>query len=120
MIKAPKITSFDMPTRTAYIVGSVCIAILYSHFIQQPTLPALIPSNAHYLVQSFLKISAWSIVVAHSLESLYTFSLCWKHSTGFLVGAQYVLSAWVCGIPIWQNLRRRIQAARIDSVMKIQ
>ena len=34
--------------------------------------------------------------------------------------ALYVLATLACGMPIWKNLRRRIQAARIDSVMKIQ
>ena len=88
----------------------------------------------------FFKFTAWSILVAHCVESLYTFSLCWKHSTGFLVGvsilinsfcqwvkwslyvpqALYVLSTLVCGWPIWRDLGIRIRAARIDSMMKIQ
>jgi len=120
MIKAPKITSFELPSH-AYISGLICTAILYLHFIQPPlSLPSFIPGDGQYAVQFFLKSSAWIILVLHSLESLYTFSLCWKHSTGFLVGALYVISTFVCGMPIWRDMRRRIQTARIDSVMKIQ
>jgi hypothetical protein len=85
-----------MPTRLAYIFGSVCTTVLYIHFIQQPSLPAFIPTNAHYPVQFSLKFSAWFILVTHSLESLYTFSLCRKHSTGFLVGVSYIPP-----IPFW-------------------
>jgi len=120
MIKAPKITSFDLPTRYACISGFVCIAVLYLHFVQELSVPPFFIPDAQHAVQFTLKFTAWSILVAHSLESLYAFSLCWKHSTGFLVGALYVLSTFACGMPIWKNLRRRIQAARIDSVMKIQ
>jgi len=120
MIKAPKITSFEIPSTYAYISGVVCTAVLYLHFIQPLSLPSFIPSDGQYAIQFFFKFSAWVIFVLHSLESLYTFHLCRKHSTGLLVGGLYVLSTFACGMPIWQNLRKRIQAARIDSVMKIQ
>lgn len=123
MIKAPKITSFDLPTRYACISGFVCTAVLYLHFIQKLSVSSFfIPGIAQleHALQFFFTFSAWIILVLHSLESLYAFSLCWKHSTGFLVGALYVLSTFACGMPIWKSLRRRIQAARIDSVMKIQ
>lgn len=85
-IKAPKITTFELPGR-AYITGSICTVILYLHFIQplfQPlSLPFFISGNVQCAA---LKYSAWFIIVTHALESLYTFNLCWKHSTGFLVG----------------------------------
>jgi hypothetical protein len=86
-IKAPKITSFELPTRLAWIYGFVCIAVLYLHFIQK-SIPSsiFIPDNAQHVLQFSLKFIAWVFVVTHPLESLYTFSLCWKHSTGFLVG----------------------------------
>lgn len=87
-IKAPKITSFDLPTRYVFISGFICTAILYLHFIQKLSIPSsfFIPDNAQHTLQFSLKFIAWTILVTHSLESLYTFSLCWKHSTGFLVG----------------------------------
>jgi Protein of unknown function (DUF2470)/Domain of unknown function (DUF4499) len=143
-IKAPKITSFDLPTRHACISGFLCTGVLYLHFIQKLSIPPFSIPNAQQAVQFSLAFTAWFILVAHSLESLYAFSLCWKHSTGFVVGVStslsnffistfwvikfsliyvqtlYVLSTFACGMPIWKNLRRRIQAARIDSVMKIQ
>jgi hypothetical protein len=85
-IKAPKITSFEMPTTYGFISAFVCTAILYLHFIQKPSYFFLGNASAQHTVQLVLKFSAWPILVAHILESLYTFSLCWKHSTGFLVG----------------------------------
>jgi len=121
MIKAPKITSFEVPGPDAYIPGSLWLVILYLHFFQPSFLSSFIHSHlAQYPVQSSLKYVAWLIVVAHSFESLYAFSLCWRHSTGFLVGALYITSTFICGMPVWRDLRKRIQAARIDSVMKIQ
>ena len=87
-IKAPKITSFDLPTKFDFITGFVWISLLYLHFIQKATIPtsSFISANAQPVLQSSFKFTAWFILVAHCLESLYTFSLCWKHSTGFLVG----------------------------------
>jgi hypothetical protein len=86
-IKVPKITSFELPTRDAYISAFVVTAVFYLHFVQK--LSVLLPffnPNAQDAMKFLLKFIAWSILVVHSLESLYTFSLCWKHSTGFLVG----------------------------------
>jgi hypothetical protein len=122
MIKAPKITTFELPGQ-AYITGALSIVVLYLHFIQPLSLPSFInfiPGNVQYIAQFLLKLCAWFFLVSHALESLYAFNLCWKHSTGFLVGSLYVFSTLVCGLPVWRNMRRRIQAARIDSVMKIQ
>ncbi|KAF8804047.1 hypothetical protein BYT27DRAFT_7108501 [Phlegmacium glaucopus] len=119
MIKAPKITTFELPGQ-AYITGSIFTVVLYLYFIQPFSLPSFIPGNVQYLARAFLKVTAWFLLVSHALESLYAFNLCWKHSTGFLVGSLHVFSTFICGLPVWQNLRRRIQAARIDSVMKIQ
>ena len=89
-IKTPKITSFDLPTRYTFIIGFCLTALLYLHFIQKLSVPPFFAPNAHHAVQFSLKFTAWFILVAHTLESLYTFSLCWKHSTGFLVGVSTI------------------------------
>jgi len=34
--------------------------------------------------------------------------------------AANVIATIICGMPIWRDIRKRVQAARIDSVMKIQ
>ena len=75
-----------MPSTYAYVSGFVCTVVLYLHFIQPLSLPSFIPSDGQYAIQFFLKFTAWVIFVLHSLESLYTFHLCRKHSTGLLVG----------------------------------
>jgi hypothetical protein len=40
----------------------------------------------------------------------------------FFLGMQtlYVLNTVIFGFPIWTDLRRRIQDARIESVMKVE
>jgi len=60
---------------------------------------------------------SWIIVfVAHPLESVYTFILCRRHKTPFLVGLAYVLGTIALGYPMWADFRRRVQAARISSI----
>lgn len=80
----------------------------------------------------------WTIMgTGHTLESIYTFILCKRH-TSFIVGvsrllhhfanvtndsilqAEYVLATLIFGFPIVLDLRRRIQEARIESVMKVE
>lgn len=58
------------------------------------------------------------MLVMHALESLYTLSLCRRHKTPFAVGAQYVLATLALGFAAWIPLRKRIQNARIESIMK--
>ncbi|KAE9394693.1 hypothetical protein BT96DRAFT_958752 [Gymnopus androsaceus JB14] len=53
-------------------------------------------------------------------KRMYTWSLCRRHGTGFLLGSAYVASTLVCGYHIWRDLRKQIQDARIESVMKIE
>ncbi|KAF9440435.1 hypothetical protein P691DRAFT_687688, partial [Macrolepiota fuliginosa MF-IS2] len=56
----------------------------------------------------------------HVVECLYTFRLCHKHRTGFFLGTLYITSTFLYGFPILVNLRKKIQALRIDSVMKVE
>ncbi|TFK24466.1 hypothetical protein FA15DRAFT_641047 [Coprinopsis marcescibilis] len=67
-----------------------------------------------------LMVNFWIVVVIHLLQGLYVGWLCRKHSTGAVVGTLYVISTLFLGLPVWGNLRNRIQQARIDSVMKVQ
>ena len=79
---------------------------------------------------------SWIIVfVLHPLETIYTYVLCRRHKTPFLVGvsspfvfvrqlpdpralyqAAYILGTLALGYPMWSDFRRRVQAARINSV----
>jgi len=61
----------------------------------------------------------WTITFAvHSLEAFYTLILVRRHKTGFLLGAAYCFSTVLLGIPVWSEIRKRVQKARIDSIMK--
>lgn len=73
----------------------------------------------------------------HTLECVYTIQLCQRHRTGLSLGvsivdfsavtksltrsnqALYVISTFLCGFPIWLNLKQKIRTLRIDSVMKL-
>lgn len=140
-IKAPKIATFKVPEGIA--VTTALMAFTWYTYLApfNSTSPFFIPAN---FVRSYVgfrpvELSVGFIVLSHVLESLYTFSLCRKHSTGFLVGvrcsssffslclihvpyqqAQYIIATLILGYPTWISLRKRIQAARIDSVMKVE
>jgi len=121
MIKAPKITTFVFPN-DAYI-SAVVIPAVCSPYLFQGT-SSLLGSVADWVV-SWIGTGAaawifWLLMGLHALEALYTASLCKRHSTGLVLGLQYVLATQLCGFPIWTAMRRNIQTARIDSVMKIQ
>ncbi|KAJ2918931.1 hypothetical protein MD484_g1547, partial [Candolleomyces efflorescens] len=122
MIQAPRIDTFVFP-RAAIRPGIFITLCVLAHWapLDSPS-PFAIPINfaRQHLGTKPFAFSFWFTVVAHVLESLYTVSLCWKHSTPFFVGLQYVGATLYFGLPIWSSMRKRVQAARIDSVMKIQ
>jgi len=125
MLKAPRISSFKFPLNGSLLKAAVFVGlstIAYLTPTEPPYSPLLLPVQyvRRHLFESVFTQCFYGIVLAHTLESMYTFSLCWKHSSGFVVGAQYVLSTFVFGFPIWSSLRKRIQDARIDSVMKVE
>ena len=140
-IKAPQISSFRLPVNSAVTI------VVYAWFLYL-TYPDISPSPLFFPART---ISLWvggfstlrriwqGILAVHLLESLYTFSLCKKHRTGFVVGvglfnyfapmpnfetafwqSLYVLNTIIFGFPVWVDLRKRIQEARIESVMKVE
>jgi len=121
MVKAPKITEFDFPP-LAYCYSALVLFGAYIHFLQGSTSLLAGPANyfSSFTSQKTIARVLYAFLSLHALESLYTFSLCLKHSTGFVLGAKYVLSTVLGGYPTWVAMRRRVQAARIESVMKIQ
>ncbi|KAF9524211.1 hypothetical protein CPB83DRAFT_861627 [Crepidotus variabilis] len=122
MIKAPKISTFTLPRQAVLSTASVWI-ISYCYLMSGSTLPFAGPANwvtSSEIGRLFIALSFWAAQTAHILESLYTLSLCRRHSTGFFLGAKYVFATIIAGFPIWVDLRKKIQQARIDSVMKIQ
>ena len=43
-----------------------------------------------------------------------------RASISFSLQAAYAVATIFIGLPVWRDIRKRVQAARIDSVMKIQ
>jgi len=122
MIKTPQITSFRLPAKAA---GTPVLyaSLLYLTYTDINPSALFVPAraiNTWIGGYSTMKLVWQGLVVIHALESLYTLSLCKRHRTGFVVGALYVLSTLVFGFPIWVDLRKRIQDARIESVMKVE
>lgn len=116
MTVIPQITTFKFPQRHGY--GAVAIMTTLSfltffpeNFLANPVINVLGES----IVQGAFKTA----IAIHALESLYTLSICRKH-TGFVVGTLYTAGTVLLGFCMWVDLRKRIQKARIDSVMKIE
>ncbi|KAG6852828.1 hypothetical protein C0991_008866 [Blastosporella zonata] len=121
MIKAPQINSFHYPP-DALKTGLFMATLFYFFFVPTDgSSPLYEPAKfVHSTIGSApVNYLTYLIGGAHVLESVYTFTLCRKH-TGFFTGALYVLNTMALGFPIWQDLRKRIQTARIDSVMKAE
>ena len=155
-IDVPKITTFRLGVpkgnSIAVTIGiTFLVAFMWYIFLApiNSTSPFFLPAN---IVRSYLGLRAVElgmgfIVLWHFMESLYTFSLCRKHCTGFFVGvrlgvstsfffcilcsgsltffvrdqqAQYVIATIVVGYLGWISLREHIRVARIGSVMKMQ
>ncbi|KAK7049241.1 hypothetical protein VNI00_005842 [Paramarasmius palmivorus] len=121
MIKAPQIKEFHLPKTAAYPVILLMVLAYLAYSPRDSTLPAFLPAQlaAPYVgrIPDYVFKGIW---VTHVFEALYTYILCRRHKTGFVVGAKYVIATLFSGGAIWLDLRKRIQNARIDSVMKIQ
>ncbi|KAG6875963.1 hypothetical protein C0993_006548 [Termitomyces sp. T159_Od127] len=121
MIKIPRITSFRFPP-DAFGAGFFVGAVLYLFFTPIDGRSAWYePARlVHSMIGSTpVTWTTYILGVTHLLETVYTYTLCRKH-TSFITGVAYLLATMFCGFPIWKDLRSRIQIARIDSVMKVQ
>jgi hypothetical protein len=139
-IRSPQISTFRLPleaTTTALAMGFLCYV---SFFPRDST--SLLFRPAHFVWSVTGKDRAimaawWVAFVLHGLETVYMYSLCRKHRTGFWTGvsfpparfsrsylsilqAAYCFSTLLFGFPIFMDFRKRVQAARIESVMKVE
>ncbi|KAJ3875246.1 hypothetical protein F5051DRAFT_357414 [Lentinula edodes] len=123
MIKTPKITSFQFPSAALRVLFIMYPILAYFAYVpvNDPS-PLFLPARllGTYVGSSVGYWLLWSVNATHVLEAVYTWSLCRRHETGFFVGTLYILATIACGYPIWTDLRKRIQNARIESVMKIE
>jgi len=122
--KAPQITTFQFPKRALRVSPVVAIITYFALApVDNMVYPSLLFTPAR-VVDSLLGpkpflYAFYVLAVAHVLEAAYTFILCRRHRTGFFVGVAYVASTVIFGLPIWMDFQRRVQALRIDSMMKV-
>ncbi|KAI0044564.1 hypothetical protein FA95DRAFT_1597317 [Auriscalpium vulgare] len=117
MAKSPQVTTFHLPFaiwQTAALLTLLC----YVSFAPKHD-PSPLWTPARFLAQPILLNLSWGFVaLAHSGEALWTVRLARKHRMPLTVAVSYVLTVFVFGYPVLFDLRRRIQTARIDSIMK--
>jgi len=133
MLKSPKITSFRLPFSSINVMF-VYLSIAYFTFAPpQGTALPFVPVNVADMLFMPARVvfgaigfqpSLTSIVtittVIHGFESLYTGYLCRRYVKGPLVTAAYLAATMLIGQPIWYDLQKRVQAQRIESVMKAE
>ncbi|TFK90725.1 hypothetical protein K466DRAFT_660613 [Polyporus arcularius HHB13444] len=123
MTRAPQITSFRYSPKfmtTIIAMSFLVYCTLARSLASSEYAPIFTAGNLilSYLPSWSLQFSWGMVSVAHGLESLYVLYLCKKHRTGVVVGAQYVLATLLLGFPVIGDLRKQVQDARIDSIMK--
>ncbi|KAJ6558274.1 hypothetical protein B0H19DRAFT_1376738 [Mycena capillaripes] len=123
MIKVPVLTTFNFPLMVFTSTFFPICALAYCTFFPKDSTASLF-APARFVssyVNGTIMTGIWAFMCAtHVLEALYTLTLVRKHAGNFSTGAGYIIGTLLFGFPIWVDMRRRIQAARIDSVMKIQ
>ncbi|KLO09603.1 hypothetical protein SCHPADRAFT_833802 [Schizopora paradoxa] len=119
MTKAPQITSFELP-RGVWKTGVAISCLVY--VMLSPYYSGTQWSLGKYLYfgigKTTLNIISAAAALVHLLEAVYVARLCSKHRTGPVVQLQYFLSTFVFGFTVLVPFRKRIQKARIDSIMK--
>ncbi|KAF7329197.1 DUF2470 domain-containing protein [Mycena kentingensis (nom. inval.)] len=124
MIKTPVIHDFSFPLRRVLTTTLVPIlALIYCTFFpEQSTSLIFAPARfVHTYVHGPLLAAVWVfMMIVHAGEALYVLSVVRVHAGSFGVAAGYVLGTLGFGFPLMVELRKRIQAARINSVMKVE
>ncbi|KAF9222279.1 hypothetical protein BS17DRAFT_783463 [Gyrodon lividus] len=126
MLQTPVITSFRLPfSAIGFVYGTLGAAYVASSFLPASIaeLALFAPARALISVLGFqpsLKGALQACVVIHTLESVYTWSLCKRYVKSQFVTAAYVAATIAVGMPIWSDLRKRVQEKRIESVMKVE
>ncbi|KIK82820.1 hypothetical protein PAXRUDRAFT_832136 [Paxillus rubicundulus Ve08.2h10] len=125
MLKTPVITSFRFPfsklVSTYWGIGALCVALPYlptsiSSIVSTPAMTLVSAMGFQQSVQGAIQTGA----VIHVLEGLYTWYLCRRYVKSKLLTAEYVAATILLGMPIWSDLKKRVQEMRIESVMKAE
>ncbi|KAJ7140055.1 hypothetical protein C8R43DRAFT_1018796 [Mycena crocata] len=122
MIKSPQIKTFHFPPRgiDVAIFFSILSFGAFAPTEGESGLVAVTQIMHSYLSQKTFMILWAGTLGIHFVESLYTLYLCRKHRASFSVTSMYISTTWLIGFRLWKDLRKRIQDARIASVMKVE
>ncbi|KAJ7896247.1 hypothetical protein B0H14DRAFT_2495293, partial [Mycena olivaceomarginata] len=125
MIKSPQVTSFQFPKEGLWVSAVLFSVIPYGAFAPSTSGSSslfLVPAQFlhSYVSPKAFTYALWSLIAIHILEASYAVSLCLRHRAPLRVSVAYLLTTLCVGLPGWSSLRKRIQQARIDSVMKIE
>ncbi|KAJ7280056.1 hypothetical protein C8J57DRAFT_1464489 [Mycena rebaudengoi] len=122
MIISPKITSFQLPSTGMGTAALLFGFLPYSAFCPDIGSPICVPAQFlhSWIGPTTIQILFGGIVVVHIAEAMYAMYLCRKHKAGALVTVKYMAATFFMGYVVWQDLRKRIQSARINSVMRME
>ncbi|KAF8129327.1 hypothetical protein EV363DRAFT_1338691 [Boletus edulis] len=133
MLQFPKITSFRFPSRSLIALGCILGAVYFTLAPPEGTALPLIPINVANILftparavvsaigfQPSTRSIIQVIAIIHGLECFYTWYLCQRYVKGPFVAATYISATFVFGLPIWIDLKKRVQEKRIESVMKAE
>jgi len=133
MLKSPKITSFRLPSNAVSLLYYLLPAAYFCLAPPQGTALSFIPANIADIVftparallstigfQPTMRSIIQCIAVIHGLESLYMWYLCRHYVEGSFITITYISATFMFGMPIWADLKKRVQEKRIESVMKAE
>ncbi|KAI9431587.1 hypothetical protein H4582DRAFT_2005523 [Lactarius indigo] len=119
--KAPQITHFEMPFQI-WITSSLLLLFTYG---------TCMPSNpqgafwwlartlrSRVIPDAFFPLTWAIVVILHVSEGLYATTLVRKHRMPWNIGAAWVVSVTIFGLPVLMRIRRLVKEARIESIMK--
>ncbi|KAF7365326.1 hypothetical protein MVEN_00404600 [Mycena venus] len=119
--KPPKISSFRL--QSTGIPDGIFIFTLFPYLMFSPPHGGSRFFHPAQLVQSrvdgkYIGMAFAAGVGWHALNTLYTWTLCWKHSIPFGATVAYTGMTMFTGFHTWVDLRKRIREARIDAARK--
>ncbi|KIJ13511.1 hypothetical protein PAXINDRAFT_170399 [Paxillus involutus ATCC 200175] len=125
MLKTPVITSFRFPfskiVSTYSGLGAFYVALSYLPTSISGVVFASARTVASAMGFQHSVIGAIQVgAVMHVFESLYTWYLCRRYVKSKFLTVAYVAATILIGVPIWSDLRKRVQEMRIESVMKAE
>ncbi|KIJ08217.1 hypothetical protein PAXINDRAFT_89190, partial [Paxillus involutus ATCC 200175] len=125
MLKTPVITSFRFPfskiVSTYSGLGAFYVALSYLPTSISGVVFASARTVASAMGFQHSVIGAIQVgAVMHVFESLYTWYLCRRYVKSKFLTVAYVAATILIGVPIWSDLRKRVQEMRIKSVMKAE